>query len=230
MRSHLTFFLAGLMACGSTVTEPDGTEPAVSTVPPADVLNTQPTDEPPDAPAKPESTDEAAAEAPANLVSVTTLKNGSIEDIHTMVVDASKLVMKTPGDVDTLGGIMAIQLNSWTSPITVRDERVKEMFFKVADNPAAAFQLQGVSGIGTLEDGASGQGKVKGTLSLFSGFVPVEANISVTRTGERYAVSLLNPVEIKASALNLAEGLQAVATACGVELADATKVTANFSF
>lgn len=190
----------------------------------------------PTAPA-PEAPEKAEAEAPApakeivptGTITVTTLKKGTVEDAHTMKVSTEALSWGTPGDLSTLSGALTIHTDTWDSPIDLRDERVQSMFFQAAAHPTATFDVDKVEGLGTLEAGASAEGTVTGTLHVLSGATAVTAPVKVHATDTGWSVELAEPVEVKASDLGLSEALQQVAGACGVELADATKVAATFT-
>jgi nucleoid-associated protein YgaU len=180
------------------------------------------------APAEAAPAPEAAAVA-ADAVTVVTVKKGTIEDTHTMAVDASTLTVATPWDPSTLGGSLTIRTDSWDSPIDLRDGRVKELFFKTAEQATATLEVSAVEGFGPLEPGARAEGVVKGVLKVLAGSMPVEAKVAIARAEAGLAVTVVEPITVTASALGLSEGLQAVIGACGVEVADATTVTAAFT-
>ena len=128
-------FLVLTVACG-------GEPPAPVEAPPAE--------EPAPEPAK----EESAATTEHVGVSVTSIKKGTVEDVHTMQVDASGLSLGSADDFSTLTGTLAVDTTSWSSPIQVRDQRVKDLLLMASDHPRATFAVSSVSGVGALDVGA----------------------------------------------------------------------------
>jgi len=224
MRTSPLLVLPLLIACGgseSPAPQPE-TTPAEEAATPAKTGQDAPAEEA-------EALQPPPKAEPTGTVTVTSLKNGEVEDAHTMQVSTGALTWGTPGDLSTLSGALTIHTDSWDSPIDLRDERVQTMFFDAAEHPTASFEVSAIEGLSTLAVGQSGEGTVSGTLQVLSGSVALSAPIKVAHTEAGWAVELASPVEVKASDLGLTDGLNAVAGACGVELADATKVAAAFT-
>jgi len=203
MRSLI--LVAFLAACGSTP------EPAA-------------TPEPAPEPAPVET--KAPEAKPIGQAQVTTIKKETVQDQHTMDV-MSNLALADASDISTLTGSVDIMTNSWTSPIDVRDQRVRLLFFDSAANPKATFNITQVKDLAKVDPGASTSGSVVGDLTILGKSNQVVIPVTAKLVDGHWMVASTAPVEVKASDYGLSDRLTQVAEACGVPLSDTTTVTIN---
>lgn len=170
-----------------------------------------------------EVVEEAAIQSGVQIVS---LKNGTVEDTHTLSIAHDGLYLGLPDNPASLGGEVRVDLASWASPIPPRDERVKEVFFKITDYPTARFTVEGASGFGSTEIGSSSVGEVTGTFEVSGGSFSATLKVSAERTSEEgWVFRTVEPLKFTASQLGASERVQEVATLCGVGLSDDFKLS-----
>lgn len=171
----------------------------------------------------PAPTKPAAAKSEVRIVS---LKNGSIEDTHTLSFDHVGLTLGLPDNPASLGGEVRVDLSSWSSPISPRDERVKQVFFKLPDFHAGTFFVDGVTGFGPTEVGATSQGEVSGTFEVSGGSFSSKLKVTAERTAQdTWMFHTVEPMAFTAAQLGASERVQEVAQLCGVALADSFKLS-----
>lgn len=159
-------------------------------------------------------------------VEIVSLKNGSIEDAHTLSIDREGLYLGLPDNPASLGGEVRVDLASWSSPIPPRDDRVKEVFFKVADYPTARFTVEAASGFGVTAIGASSVGEVTGTFEVSGGSFSATLKVAAERTSEEgWVFRTVEPLVFTAAQLGASDRVQEVAALCGVGLADDFKLS-----
>jgi len=170
-----------------------------------------------------EPTQEAATKSEVRIVS---LKNGSIEDTHTLGFESVGLYLGLPDNPASLGGEVRVNLASWSSPIALRDDRVKKVFFKTPDFSAGIFYVDGVSGFGPTEVGATSQGEVSGTFEVSGGSFSSKIKVSAERKArDTWVFRTVEPMSFAAAQLGASDRVQEVAQLCGVALADTFKLS-----
>lgn len=108
-------------------------------------------------------------------------------------------------------GVLTIELDmaGVNSGVDVRDGRLRDILFKVADFPTAVFTAEiDMSEYESLSVGETVEGYVDGELSLVGFDALVDFEVRVTRAGENQVlVSSLGPVLLDATELNLASSV-----------------------
>ena len=149
----------------------------------------------------------------SGTVSLVQVKNGSAE------VPATIAGVTGTVDLEAGTGTLTIPVNAWDSALEIRDNNVRGTFFQADAHPTATFTLESLS----LTDA---QGTAKGTLTLHSGSVPVEATVKVTSSEDGTAkVETVEPFSVSIAALGLGDALTAVMKLCAHQsVDDAVKV------
>jgi polyisoprenoid-binding protein YceI len=215
-----TFVFAMMVACG----EAEVVEAPVDEAPVAEAPDAAPPAEEPT-----EAVEEPASPALEGTVTVTTTKKETIQDEHTMSVSGGELSLGTAGDFDSLTGYIDVDLASWSSPIDIRDQRVRSMFFLVDEYPTARFDVAELTGVGALDVGATAQGTLRGTFAVSGATHEATMSLSVTRGEESWQVATAVPFSLSGADLGASDRIQAVAEACGVSLADEVSVQISLS-
>jgi polyisoprenoid-binding protein YceI len=145
-----------------------------------------------------------------SAVSFVTVKNGAIAEAHRF--------RDFSGTVDGDAARLVIELASVDTLIPIRDERMREMLFEVADFPKATFEAP--VGTAMLDDMAPGEARsvdVAGTLSIHGVTREIEATLLLTRAGEdRVLVTTTAPVIVSADALDLGDGVERLREVAGL--------------
>ena len=138
----------------------------------------------------------------ASTLSYVSIKAGEIAETNTF---------------ETLGGGVAqdgtttvtIDLASVSTGVDIRDERMREIFFVVADNPEATITATiDPASFEALGVGESTQTSLEGTLSLKGVEAPVAAQVTVTRSGEDRILAVADaPVIVNAASFELMDEL-----------------------
>ena len=102
-----------------------------------------------------------------------------------------------------------IDLSSVETGVDIRNERMRDIFFVVADNPTATVSAQiDPAAFESLAVGASTDTTLDGTLSLKGAEAPFQAEVTVTRIGADRVLAVSDaPVIVDAARLDLVEGL-----------------------
>ncbi len=114
------------------------------------------------------------------------------------------------GSVSEAGeAVLEIDLASVSTGVDIRNERMREVFFEVANNPKAAITAAiDARSFASLKVGDNNIENVEGTLSMKGVEIDVEAEVDVTRTGpDRVTVVTTKPVIVAAESLELTDGL-----------------------
>ncbi len=155
-------------------------------------------------PVEPEAVTAGAwtVDSAASELSYVSIKAGEIAEVNTFET--------VTGTVSADGAAaIEIDLSSVSTGVDIRDERMREVFFVVADNPTAnvtatidpaAFEALGV--------GESTSTTLDGTLSLKGVEAPFQAEVTVTRAGADRVLAVSDaPVIVEAGRFELVEGL-----------------------
>ncbi|MEE4382953.1 MAG: YceI family protein [Pseudomonadales bacterium] len=145
-----------------------------------------------------------------SAVTFVTVKNGAIAEAH--------YFRDFSGTVDADAARLVIELASVDTLIPIRDERMREMLFEIAEFPKATFEAP--VGTALLDDLAPGETKsveVAGTLSIHGVTRELEATLLLTRAGDdRVLVATTAPVIVSADALDLGEGVERLREVAGL--------------
>lgn len=117
---------------------------------------------------------------------------------------------KLSGSVGTDGAAhIDIDLSSVSTGVDIRDERMRDILFNVAQNPKATVSAQlDPTAFAALDVGQSLTQELDATLSLNGLETPVRTQVSVTRVSADRVLAVSNaPVIISADSLNLGDGL-----------------------
>lgn len=164
-------------------------------------------------------------DADASTLGFASVKNGSIAEGH--------LFAGLSGTVDAESSELVIDLASVDTAIAIRDERMREMLFDVAQFPHAIFASDlGSDVLDGLEEGESRSVEISGELSIHGARAPVTATVLVTRTGaDQVTVSTQRPIVVSAAALTLSEGLERLREIAGLaSITPSVPVTFTLSF
>ena len=113
---------------------------------------------------------------------------------------------------------MTIALGSVETLIAIRNERMREMLFEVANYPKAILTAPVAQGtVEALAPGESVEQRLTGTLSLKGAGIPLEFSVRVSRQGpDAVRVESLGPVMVSAEQLGLAAGVEALRAIAGL--------------
>jgi hypothetical protein len=128
-------------------------------------------------------------------------------------------------------GELEVPLSSWDSGLELRDQRVQDLFFKVATNPSLSFSLTGFSsededGVGV---GESIDGIATGFLDVRSKKIEISTKVSISRSApKRYSISSVEPFTVSVEDMGLTKDMEALIKACGhASVDDAIKISLN---
>ncbi|HSG90817.1 MAG TPA: YceI family protein [Pseudomonadales bacterium] len=149
----------------------------------------------------------------ASSLGFVSVKNGSIAEGHRFEA--------LSGEVTGGHARLTIDLASVDTSIEIRDQRMRDLLFEVADFPQAVFETEispmAVSGLAV---GGSMPMEVSGTLSIHGVSVPLTAALLVTRdASDRISVATTKPLVLSVEALGLSAGvarLQEIAGLAGI--------------
>jgi len=150
--------------------------------------------------------------SPAALAGAVAVSSGTVSLVQVKAETAKvpATITGVTGTVDLAAGTgtLTIPVSNWDSALEVRNHNVRTAFFQAVDHPNATFVLESLS----LTEGT---GTAKGTLSLYSGSVPVAATVTVSTDAEgRTQVQTKDPFSVSISALGLSEPLAALMKLC----------------
>ena len=145
---------------------------------------------------------EWSIDSAASDLSYVTIKSGNIAETNSFETVSGSVAADGTASVE-------IDLSSVSTGVDIRDERMRDIFFVVADNPTATITAQvDPASFEKLSIGANSETTIEGTVSLKGVEAPFKAEATVTRAGEdRVVVVSDKPVIIYADALGLTEGL-----------------------
>lgn len=164
----LSLSLLTLLACAQEAAPPPPAPPA----PPVEV--TPPAPQPQTIPLT------------AGRVDVVSIKNGSAEVPARFEVVQGQVSID-PMAVEATTGSLTIALSSWTSDLELRDTRMKELFFGVAEHPSTTFELTAIDApSGKLEKvGDVVKGTARGALTWRAVRQELSLPVELTRTAEQ---------------------------------------------
>ncbi len=126
-----------------------------------------------------------------------------------------------------------IELASVSTGIDIRNERMREVFFNVVENPTATVTAQvDPAAFSTLAVGASVNYPLEATLSLAGVERAIATELSVTRTAENRVLAVsTDPVIINTDSYGLSDGLAQLQELAGLpSITPVTPVTFAIAF
>ncbi len=152
-------------------------------------------------------------------VEVTTVKNGTAPVVGRFAAAEGELHVQNIDTWEGLTGAIRVPLLQWDSGLALRDQRIRETFFRVPEVPRAVLELQADKPLASpLLVGATAALVLKASLSIGGPPVPVDLEVQIKREGERaYTFESTAPVKVAISALGLSPQLEALVTLCGHE-------------
>lgn len=179
-------------------------------------------------PAEPAAITEGAwaVDPDASSLSYVSVKAGDVAEPNTFST--------LSGSVSEAGeAVIEIDLASLETGVDIRNERMRDIFFNVAENPTASVTATiDPAQFEALKVGESTSQELDATLSVRGVEAPITAQLQVTRAGEdRVQVVSETPVIVYADALELTEGLATLRELAGLdEITPLVPVTFSITF
>ena len=180
------------------------------------------------APAEPTPLIEGAwsVDSDASTLSYVSVKSGEIAEANS--------ISGLSGSVAPDGAAtIEIDLSTVETGVDIRNERMRDLFFQVADYPTASVSATlDPAAFEALSVGESTVQPLKATLSVKGVEAPVETEVSVTRVAEDRVLAVsTSPVIIYADALELTGGLAQLQELAGLpSITPAVPVTFSLAF
>lgn len=159
-------------------------------------------------------------------LSYVSIKQGEIAEANTFETVTGSLSGEGAAAIE-------IDLSSVSTGVDIRDERMRDIFFAVANNPTASVTAQvDPAAFEALGVGESADTTLDGTLSLAGVEAPFQAEVSVTRAGPDRVIAVTDkPVIIEAGRFELADELAQLQELAGLEaISPAVPVTFSIAF
>ena len=184
----------------------------------------------------------ACSQAPADAPAVTGAEltlDGAASDLAYVTINAGEIAEVNA--FETLsGGVSAdgaatvtIDLASVSTGVDIRDERMRDIFFVVSDNPTATVTATlDPAAFEALKVGESTTTTLDGTLALKGAEAQFKSEVIVTRlAADRVTATSAKPVIVDAGALGLTEGLAQLQELAGLpSITPAVPVTFALTF
>ena len=162
----------------------------------------------------------------ASELSYVSIKQGEIAETNTFET--------VTGTVQGNGeATVEIDLASVSTGVDIRNERMRDIFFSVADNPKATVTATvDPATFEALAVGESADTTLDGTLSLAGVEAPFQAEVSVTRAGADRVIAVTDkPVIIEAGRFELADELAELQELAGLDsITPVVPVTFSITF
>lgn len=180
-----------------------------------------------------------APDAPAALTTSAWTVDGAASELSYVSIKAGDIAETNSfeslsGSVTAEGAaVIEIDLASVNTGIDIRDERMRDIFFVVADNPTATVTAQiDPASFEALSVGESTQTTLDGTLALKGVEAPFEAEVTVTRAGPDRVLAVSNaPVIVEARSFELTDGLAQLQELAGLpSITPVVPVTFSLTF
>lgn len=138
----------------------------------------------------------------ASTLSYVSIKEGELAETNSFEKVTGSLTADGAASIE-------IDLASVSTGVDIRNERMRDVFFVVADNPAATVTAQiDPATFAALGVGERASTMLDGTLSLNGVEAPFQAEVTVTRAGPDRVLAVSDkPVIVEASQFKLVEGL-----------------------
>ncbi|AWW73466.1 hypothetical protein CD351_03370 [Erythrobacter sp. KY5] len=162
----------------------------------------------------------------ASELSYVSIKAGEIAEANTFENVTGGITAEGAATIE-------IDLSSVSTGVDIRDERMRDIFFVVADNPTATVTAQiDPAQFEALGLGESAMTTLDGTLSLKGVEAPFQADVTVTRAAQDRVLAVSSkPVIVDAGRLELTEGLAQLQELAGLpSITPAVPVTFSLAF
>jgi len=162
----------------------------------------------------------------ASELSYVSIKQGEIAEANTFETVTGSVSAEGTASIE-------IDLASVSTGVDIRDERMRDIFFVVADNPTATVTAQvDPAAFEALGLGESTSTALDGTLSLAGVEAPFQAEVSVTRVGADRVIAVTDkPVIIDSGRFELTDGLAQLQDLAGLEsITPVVPVTFSIAF
>ena len=171
---------------------------------------------------------QAALVAEKSYIRFVSIKNSTIAEVHRFAELSGALADFD----DVLKGKIRISLASVDTLVPIRDERMRELFFEVADYPMAVVTADvDIAAVYALRAGQSAVMRLPLKLELHGHAAVLNADVEVARLGDELHVSTRDPVIVNAERFGLTEGVEKLRAIVGLErIATAIPVTAKLVF
>lgn len=179
-------------------------------------------------PTEPDAITEGAwtLDATASELSYVSIKSGEIAEANTFEALSGNVTAEGAATVE-------IDLASVSTGVDIRDERMRDIFFGVADNPTATVTAQiDPAAFEALKVGESAQTVLDGTLALKGIEAPFQAVVTVTRAGPDRVIAVSDkPVIVEAARFELTDGLAQLQELAGLpSITPVVPVTFSLAF
>jgi polyisoprenoid-binding protein YceI len=146
-----------------------------------------------------------------SYLNFTTTKNTHVVETHSFTGISADI---STANVATL----TIDLNTGSTGVALRDQRLRELLFETGTYPTATFTVSVPSTlISGLSVGQSTQTSISGTLNLHGVSGTVATTVSVQKlSNSKVIVQSLAPVLVKAGDYSLTAGVEALRAAVGI--------------
>jgi len=161
----------------------------------------------------------------ASRVSYVSIKNNAIAEHNTF--------SGVTGSINKKGELrVSIDLSTVETQVEIRNERMRDLFFEVAQYPVATVTAQlYAEELAQLDSGAPLQLIKPFKLSLHGVEAEVEAHIRVLAVGDKAWVSTLQPILISAADFGLGEGVNTLRKLAGLDaIASVIPVSVDLRF
>ncbi|MHA7820861.1 MAG: YceI family protein [Erythrobacter sp.] len=180
------------------------------------------------APAEPTALTEGAwtLDGTASELSYVSIKSGEIAEVNSFEALSGNVAADGAATIE-------IDLSSVSTGVDIRDERMRDILFVVADNPNATVTAQiDPASFEALKVGESKQTTLDGTLALKGIEAPFQADVTVTRAGPDRVIAVSDkPVIVEAGRFELTEGLGQLQELAGLpSITPAVPVTFSLAF
>lgn len=180
------------------------------------------------APAEPTPLAEGSwsVDAEASSLSYVSVKSGEIAEPNTFSGLSGSVAPDGTAAIE-------IDLASLETGVDIRNERMRDIFFEVADHPTATITAKlDPAAFGALALGESTVQPLKATLNVKGVEAPVDTKVTVTRIAQdRVLATSTEPVIVYADALELTEGLARLQELAGLpSITPAVPVTFSIVF
>lgn len=130
------------------------------------------------------------------------------------------------------GASLVIEVDSIDAIFDIRNERMEEHLFHMADFPTISVSAQlDMEAVGAISAGDTTTMPIDAALNLLGTEHQLSAEVLVTNTGEGLVVSTTKPILLSATALGLEEGLVTLAElAGGISISRAVPVSFTLSY
>ena len=169
---------------------------------------------------------EWSVDSAASELSYVSVKAGEIAEANTFETVTGSVTAEGAATIE-------IDLSSVSTGVDIRDERMRDIFFVVANNPKATVSATvDPAAFEALAGGESADTTLDGTLSLVGVEAPFQAEVSVTRAGPDRVIAVTDkPVIIDAGRFELNDELAQLQELAGLpSITPAVPVSFSIAF